>query len=187
MFHSIALLVNKCLPLFFFSRELLEQVAEFEKSEFTSSNKKVEFYFNQIIIKCHVESWQMFKILSTDSLCLRENQNKTPTLFSKRSLKVFKNEHFAVRHQGSRWIALAVSRLQILRIQGMSHNAHPKVSQTRDVLERLLPSSLPPGNWDKTGTFAVPTWSQQLRRFHNADVTLAYLVWLWLHLIWFVV
>lgn len=44
------------MPRFFFSRELLDQVAEFEKSEYTSSNKKVEFYFNQIIIKYHVES-----------------------------------------------------------------------------------------------------------------------------------
>lgn len=44
------------MPRFFFSRELLDQVAEFEKSEYTSSNKKVEFYFNHIIIKYHVES-----------------------------------------------------------------------------------------------------------------------------------
>lgn len=70
--------------LFFFSRELLDQVAEFEKSEYTSSNKKVEFNFNQIIIKCPVESWQMYKMLSIDSLCLGENQN--PTHFLQNSL-----------------------------------------------------------------------------------------------------
>uniref|UniRef100_A0A8C3V2P3 Leucine zipper transcription factor-like protein 1 n=1 Tax=Catharus ustulatus TaxID=91951 RepID=A0A8C3V2P3_CATUS len=44
------------------NRELLDQVAEFEKSEYTSSNKKVGFYFNQIIIKYHVEFY-IFNVL----------------------------------------------------------------------------------------------------------------------------
>lgn len=61
-------------------------MAEFEKSEYTSSNEKVEFYFNQIIIKCYVESWQMFKMLSIDSFFLRENQNQNPILIRQNSL-----------------------------------------------------------------------------------------------------
>lgn len=38
--------MNILLNLLLFSRELLEQVAEFEKAEFTSSNKKVIFILN---------------------------------------------------------------------------------------------------------------------------------------------
>lgn len=41
--------MNILLNLLLFSRELLEQVAEFEKAEFTSSNKKVIFIISKSV------------------------------------------------------------------------------------------------------------------------------------------
>lgn len=154
--------VNK--SLLFFSRELLEQVAEFEKSEFTSSNKKVEFCFNQII-KCHVELWEVFKVV----LFVLKRENQPLPLFQS-NLWVSKKQHSAVQHQGLHWVALAVAIWQLLP-QSSSQ------SQTRAVPEHLLLGSLPPGNWGKTGT--LQAWSQELGRFHNADVIPASLVWWW--------
>ncbi|NXW22333.1 LZTL1 protein, partial [Circaetus pectoralis] len=60
------------------NRELLEQVAEFEKSEFTSSNKKVDFYFNQIIIKCHCSQTFSHSLTQTVA-CLQEENEKLKT------------------------------------------------------------------------------------------------------------
>lgn len=124
----------------FFLRELLDQVAEFEKSEYTSSNKKVGFYFNQIIIKYHVESWQMFKILVLTLLCLRENQN--PILFLQNSLLNCPKSH--ILHFGTK----AASELPWLFPDCLFCTSgvcltHLKVSQTRDVLQHLLLSYLP--------------------------------------------
>lgn len=43
-------IVNILLNLLLFFRELLEQVAEFEKAEFTSSNKKVIFMISKSLL-----------------------------------------------------------------------------------------------------------------------------------------
>jgi len=106
----------------------------------------------------------MLKIHSIDSLCLREKtKTKKPPPFFKTIFESLQKQTFCSLHPGSQWIALAVSTSQTLHIWVMPHNPHPKVRQTRDVLERLLLDSLPPGNWGKTGTFACQGMSMESR------------------------
>lgn len=53
--------MNILLNLLLFFRELLEQVAEFEKAEFTSSNKKVIFIISKSLL---LHAWLCVNVLA---------------------------------------------------------------------------------------------------------------------------
>lgn len=130
-------------------------------------------------------SYEMLKMLSIDSLCLRENQN--PILFCQNSL----------------WNS---PKSSILYVGTKAHSELPWLFPeclfcTSGVcLTYFIPRSASPGMcWGicfwvpfplapgvRLGRSLVPAWTQELRRLHSRDITLACLAWIWLHLIWFV-